>query len=222
MRLPGFAADRIAYAASGRAQRNDAVLRGLEGLREKHRYAWIAGHSTGAPVALKVPAENPELADGIVLLAPLIRVSDERSPVLKVPTWFKIGEGIFEKTEMLENVFPVDVHHPTDGSVGNDKFVPLGVYRDIFALMREIEDLAPSISRPGMMVLADGDKVIDSEAANTFFDAMASPVKHRVTQEDTGHVIPLDHTWEAATDEIASFIRMDQAASATILQETDP
>lgn len=222
MRLPGFAADRKTYAASDRSQWKHAVRNELERLREKHRHVWVAGHSTGASVALKVLVENPELADGIVLLAPLIRVSDERSPVLKVPTWFKIGEGVFESTEMLENVFPVDVHHPTDGYVGNDKFVPLGVYREVFALMSELDKLAPSISHPVLMVLADGDKVIDSKTAVTFYDAMGSSMKRLVTQEDTGHVIPLDHTREAVTDEIASFIRKEQAASEPLLQELDP
>lgn len=222
MRLPGFAADRETYADSDRGKWFHAVQNELATLRENHRHVWVVGHSTGASVGLKVLAEIPEVADGIVLLAPLIRVSDKRSPVLRVPTWFKIGEEIFESTEMLENVFPVDVHHPTDGYAGNDKFVPLGVYKEIFALMSDIEALAPMISHPVMMVLADGDQVIDSGIATTFYDAMSSSVKRRITQADTGHVIPLDHTWEAVTDDIASFVKTQSAMSSTSLQPRDP
>ncbi len=208
MRLPGFAETRDAYATTNRAKWEDAMRGELEALRPAHEQTWIVAHSTGASVALKLLAAEAKLADGVVLLAPLLRVGDVRSPVLKTSTWFKIGEKVFQKTDMIENVFPLDIHHPTDGYAGKDRFVPLVVYREVFALMSELENAASSISHPAMLVLADSDKVIDSNVAVAFHDAMASNVKRRLILKDTGHLIPLDHTWEQLAEEVDSFVRL--------------
>ena len=215
LRLPGFGEPMAAYRRTSRAQWLDEVRREVEALRTTHDRVWIAGHSTGGALALQLAGLDDGAIDGIVLLAPLLKVSSERSPILPTHRWFAIGDRILHCTDMVENVFPIVGDDPEVGNYPyRDLFVPLNVVRDLFGLMAEVEGTGPAVSVPVLLFQAGADKVVDNPESTAYFDSLASPVKERIELPRSGHAIMIDSDWTNVVEEMHRFIRAAPAAGA--------
>lgn len=207
MRLPGFCEPMEAYSQTDLAQWNTAVQSEVSALRRQHETVWIAGHSTGATLAIRQALETPDEVDGLVLFAPLIAVSHERSPGLRPRTWFEMLNPLRNFTWIVQNAFDIDVHDPAAGDYPyRDSFVPISIYDDLYALLDEVDSRAGELTMPLLMFVAVDDKVVDADASRAFFEEAGSEPKERVERTDAGHVLPLDQGWEEMVTRTDAFI----------------
>jgi carboxylesterase len=206
VRLPGFATPMAEYRKTSAAQWRAAVGAELRALRQAHSRVVVVAHSLGAAVAVDSLAESPETADGVVLLAPLIGVSNRRSPLLPAWLWHRLFDFTLFFTDRIGVVFRPDVKDPT-AELHNDRYVPRLVYRELFALLRRNRARAKTFRTPLLMVLSRNDMVVDNGAAERFYQECPAVMKKLRYTDQAGHVLPIDQGWEGLVDEIGTFIR---------------
>ena len=212
MRLPGFAEPMEVYQQTNRHQWREAVDGEVERLAADHRRVWLVGHSAGGALAIQQVLAADRRVDGVVLLAPVLEVSSQRSPVLATRQWFDFGQRFLRRTRVYETVFPVDAHDPAARAYPyRDKFVPVTVVENLYLLVDDLCGQAPQITIPVLMVLAENDRVVDNAAARAYFAALGSPRRQMLEQPLAGHMLPLDTGWTNLVETIDSFIRGDGA-----------
>jgi esterase/lipase len=213
LRLPGHALPMAHYLKTNATQWREAVQGALADLRKKHPRVVVVAHSLGGAVALDALAERPDLADGLVLFAPLIAVCGRRSPLLSPAAWFYLLDALLPFTDRILTLFPQDLRDKEAlPLMRTDGFVPRVVFRELFALLRRNRDRAKTFRTPLLMVLAPDDLVIDSRAAERFFHDCASAPKRLLHNPEAGHVLMLDFGWEKLVDETARFVREELGA----------
>jgi alpha-beta hydrolase superfamily lysophospholipase len=187
----------------------DTLDEEIDALKQNHTHVWIIAHSMGATLTIQYLLNNPDKVDGIVLIAPLFKVCNQRSPMLLPPEiWYKIARPCMFFTRVIENPIPVDIHDQASKQyVLSDRFIPRIVYDELFRLLNNIRGAEDKINIPMLMILAHDDVVIDNRAARDFYEHVSVPYKELVILNNTGHVIPLDYNWHDAADKISKFIR---------------
>ncbi|MFC1451811.1 alpha/beta hydrolase [Verrucomicrobiota bacterium] len=209
MRLPGFAEPMEQYALSNRDAWTDAVREELRILRSTHSSVVVVAHSLGATIVIDHLLKHPHDADGVVLICPLIEVSRRRSPVLSPEQWYRLAASIALFTDVVESRFQPDVHaSPPEDYPGSNPFVPVPLYGELFALLREVHDRRAEFRVPMLMVLSRDDKVTDPCAAEFFFHESSSIVKRIHYVEEAGHVVPLESGWEDVVVEVERFVNI--------------
>ena len=208
MRLPGFAEPIERYAQATKEQWLAAVKGEVQSLRQDHGRVTIVAHSLGGAVTIAYLLEEPVAVDAVVLLAPAIKVSDRRSPLLSTRAWHEIGRRLLWFTTITSSPFPNDCRDASEREYpGRSVFVPTAVADQTFELLDNNHGRAAEFRTPLIMVLAKDDQVVDWEAAEQFYREASSEDKAIRFMEKSGHVIPLDYGWEDLTSEIAEFLR---------------
>lgn len=208
MRLPGFGDPLERAAQVTRADWLNAVRAAAETLREGRAAVWIVAHSLGAAVTVRLLQDSNVPVDGVILLAPLIEVSDERSPVLDPDVWFSVGQQLVVYADVLELMFPVDAHDPrVKENHQRDVFIPMNLYTELFALLSELSEPGAMPDMPVMMVLSARDKIVDSTAAQTWFEGWNAERKQLLLMEPAGHVLPQDTGWEQLVAQMEEWIK---------------
>jgi carboxylesterase len=207
MRLPGFATPVETYSRSTRAQWLEAVEQEIANLRATHERVGVVAHSLGGAITVRHLLDHPRTVDGVVLLAPLIDVSDARSPVLSPRAWHRLGNRVLFFTRVVETPFGLSARSPEARAYDlNTRFTPREIFEQLYALLDEIDGRAGEFDAPLLLVLGRQDEVIDRIAAERFLEQSNSPVKVVVVLDDAGHQVPLDHGWETLPDEIVRFL----------------
>jgi carboxylesterase len=207
MRLPGFAMPMAAYRKTSGAAWRQAVSSELHALRQNHSRVVVVGHSLGAAVAVDCLADQPDAADAVVLLAPLINVCNRRSPVLPARAWYHILDSLLLFTDRIGMVLPPDLRDADARSLmKQDQHIPRIVYREMFALIRRNRGRAATFRAPLLLALAKDDLVVDNRAAEAFFNRCPAVPKRLVVLEEAGHILPLDRGWEKVVEEIRTFL----------------
>jgi len=208
LRLPGHGLTMAQYRKTDSARWRQAVQDALTELRQSHARVVLVAHSMGGAIALDALAGRPELADGLVLLAPLIDVSARRSPLLHPRTWYHILDRLLLFTDLIAMLHPPDLHDQAALALTReDRFVPRVVYREMFALLARNRGRAGAFRTPLLLVLAGDDQVIDNRAAEQFFTDYGGAPKRCETIAEAGHMLPMDFGWNKIVDEIARFAR---------------
>jgi pimeloyl-ACP methyl ester carboxylesterase len=214
MRLPG-SAEPAAWARRQSLQLwRSQVADELGRLRETHATVWIVGHSLGGALALDAALRLPGLVDGVAVFAPLIEVSRKRSPLLPPRVWFGLARAVFGLSPTFESPFSsvgVAGDDPAFTYV-RDRFIPFGVYRALFRLIRANREQASRLACPLFAVVAGRDSVVDSAAARRWLAACPGPKEIR-DLPDAKHVLPLAAGWEALADDLTAFIRQHTVPS---------
>lgn len=208
MRLPGFAEPVPVSAGVTREDWLRAVDREIRELRGSRKTVGIVAHSLGAAVAIAHVVDHPESADAVVLLAPLIRVSRRRSPLLSARAWHRFAGRTLRFTRITETPFTIDAKDPAERDYpGRVRFTPRSLFDQLFGLIDGIRHRAPDLTAPLLVFVAPDDLVVDNRAAERFFREAGSRVKTLRYTESAGHAIPVDYGWEEVTREIAEFVR---------------
>ncbi|MFH0909388.1 MAG: alpha/beta fold hydrolase [bacterium] len=208
MRLPEYGMPPEEFARVSRATWLVAIDREVRTLARESDQVWIVGHSMGASLGVDYLLEYPDQADGIVLLTPLMGVSNARSPLIPPRTLFEVGRHIFRPDDLLESSFSLDLH--TNEPVqfeDRDIFTPFSIYTELFRLMDTISSRAEEFKTPMLMVLSPDDKVVDCRAAERYFKAARSSPKDLYYVRDAGHAVPIDNGWDDVVRQIDGFIR---------------
>jgi alpha-beta hydrolase superfamily lysophospholipase len=208
LRLPGHGLPMTQYRRTDSVQWREAVQQALTELRPRHSRVVAVCHSLGAAAALDALADRQDLADGLVLMAPLIDVSRRRSPLLHPRTWYRLLDRLLFFTDYIVSAFPADLHDKAAFALMRDDiFVPRIVYRELFAVLARNRDRAKGFHLPLLMVLAKDDLVVDDATAARFFADYAGAPKRLLILAEPGHILPLDFGWDRIVEEIARFAR---------------
>lgn len=207
MRFTG-AAEPLPIAARQSLESTLAELRAEAiALRCQHRQVWLIGHSMGAALALLAILDDPSLADGIALLAPMIRVSRRRSPLLPPHVWFALAQMALPLSKKFESCFKVNATAVDDPAFTyhRDRFIPFATYRTVFRLTKALSRRGCDLRVPVFAALSEADRVVDTPAAIHWLSQCPEP-KRILTLSNTAHAIPLEPAWRQVTDDIHDFI----------------
>lgn len=208
LRLPG-AAEPCEQAERVSLERwSCAIADALRELRRAHSSVWLLGHSLGAALVLKHLADAPVSAEGAILLAPLVRVSRRRSPLLPPEAWFRLLDPLLRRTRWLQSPFGLQALDPSLGrTLPRDAFFPRSVFRALFELVEALEGSAPRITAPLLMINCARDKTVDPDAAEAYFRACGASRKTLLRRSDCGHALPVDQGWKRMGETILRFVR---------------
>ena len=210
VRLPGAGETVQAAAQVQLADLEGAILREIAELRNHHAQVWVAGHSMGGALALQTALNPASGVSGVIALAPMIRVSRKRSPVLSPALWFQLANRLFLFSRIFESCFKTRSAAADDPSfvIHRDRFIPFATYCNVFALIDALAPRATHLRVPVFAALPSEDRVVDTPAAQRWFSGVPAPkVIH--TLPHLTHVLLLEHGWQHLTDEIASFIEQN-------------
>jgi esterase/lipase len=206
MRLPGFAIPIPETLRYRKEEWLSATELELERLREQYEQVSVVGHSLGGAILVNVLARRPDLADRAVLLAPAIAVSNARSPLLPTRTWHAIGCRTLLFSHLTESPFRFDAQHPdAEHYQWMSRFAYLSTYAELFALFDGAANGADQFRVPFLMAISRQDRVVDSPAAERFFESAPGYPKRLLDLERSGHALPIEKGWQALTDEITDF-----------------
>lgn len=214
MRLPGFAEPLPQYVRSTADNWREAVAKELADLQAEHERVGVVAHSLGSAVTISVLLDDPQAADFAVLLAPAVAVSDVRSPLLSTRTWNAISSRALWFTDTLYSPFGLDCQDPdrTDHP-GRTPFTPIAIVKELFDLMDSNRPRAEEFNTPLLMILSHKDQVIDTAAAEAYFEKAGADRKVLEKLDRSGHAIPLDQEWPQVVDWIETFGKESAKAS---------
>lgn len=208
LRLPHFAEPFNRFATSTAAGWREHLAEQLRHLRRKHRKVVVVAHSLGGAVTVDYLIDRPETVEGVVLLAPLIAVSNQRSPLLTAEAWFHVLDRALIFTDRVAMLLPPDVRDPEALKwVQQDRFIPRSIYRELFQVVDRNRERYRKFAPPLLLVLSRTDQVIDSPTAERFFNECQSTKKELQWVEQAGHVLPIDTGWELLVNDIDRFVR---------------
>lgn len=210
VRLPGFG-DVLEVAREVRAEDwINAVVRESRALREKHDSVWIISHSLGGAVSLAALQGEPDLVDGLILLAPLFDVSRVRSPLVEPRSLFRFGQRLRLTTDLLESILPVDARDPALREWENDfrdRFIPLSIYEALFEVAEKARATRLSKDFPVALVLSTSDEIIDPHSAKAWLERQSLQRQRVIWVKSSGHLLMVDTGWEATLLTVVEFMR---------------
>lgn len=207
MRLPGAGEPLQASRRVTLEQWQQAIDQEVATLRKGHDQVWLIAHSMGAAISIDATLRNPGTVQGLILLAPLIRVSSAKTYGIPPEVGFRVAERILVLSPVFESMFDWKPSMPENPSFTyfKDRFIPFQVYTNLFALTRSNGTRASEVAIPVFAALSKYDRVVDSQAAAAWCEGL--PGKKEIRWTETSHVIPIDPGWQALTDDILAFIK---------------
>lgn len=117
IRLEGFNGALPEQVEVTRERWREQVEDALRDLEASSDTVWIIAHSLGASVSLDALAEGAPMPDGLILIAPLFRVSGERVPIGTARGWYRFLSATTLFTDHVVSPFEPDIRRD-DGSLG--------------------------------------------------------------------------------------------------------
>lgn len=173
------------------------------------RPVWLLGHSLGGTLAMDAALRHPEKVAGIVLLAPLIKPSDAKSPLLSPRAWFTVLSRFLVFTSVVESRLPKDIN---DFDIlldyETDRFIHKDLYRALFDAVDAIQNRPDEWKGPLYVAISPKDRVVDTEATTSYFFAATNVTAARLSERHaSGHVLPLDFGHALLERQVIDFIR---------------
>ena len=205
--LPGFGRNIEAYAASRREDWHNKLDAEIRHLTETHDQVLVVAHSLGGALTINYLLQDAHAElDGVVLLAPAIEVSDERSPIGTARFWHEVSKWALPFSRIAHSPFQLDVREPSEQNrPERNRFSPRTVVDQTFQLMDENRARAGDLDVPLLMFVSPEDKIISTPAIETYYRGWAGEPKKLVRLENSGHMIPVDLDWKTVESEIAEF-----------------
>lgn len=207
--LPGFGQDVSSYAESSMEDWLRKLADETETLRTQYERVWIVGHSLGGAISINYVLRQPSQdLEGLVLIAPAVAVSNQRSPLLPTRTWHELSKYLLFFSRTSRSPFHMDAHDPDERERAHrNVFTPRYIVDQTFELIDRNRGRASEIRMPTLVFLSTSDKVVDSGAVENFFEDLGSSRKELVRLERSGHMIPVDFQWLDVVGQIDEFIR---------------
>lgn len=205
MRLPGAAEPLSRATAQADLELwRQAVDAEIAALAATHRQVWLLGHSMGAALAADAVIRQPGKVAGLIMLAPLIKVSAAKSPLGIPPRiWYRLLRRTLIFSRTVENwLAPINA----EGDAYLDRFVGVGYFDQVFLLIDRLAGATFPAATPVLLVAAGRDRVVDSAAALAWLAAIPVAMKETRTEPGMGHVLPVEEGWERVAAAIADFI----------------
>jgi len=208
MRLPGWNEPMDAKRNVTAEDWKQAVTDEWQALRSSHETVVILAHSLGGCVTVAALQSDRLEPDGLILYAPLMRVSSARSPLLTTRQWYKLGSHLLPDGMIVESLFPDHAVRTTPRPrTLRDPFVSVNVFHELYSIIQLIEQQEAATPCPVRLVLPETDRVVDSETALAWFERLQAPAKELHTEENSGHVLPLELDPVVESDRILEWIQ---------------
>ncbi len=208
MRLPGWNEPMDVKRSVKADDWEEAVVQEVQALQKEHTTVVILAHSLGGCVSISATQVGKVHPDGLILYAPLLRVSSARSPILTTRQWYKIGSCILPDRMILESPFPDHVVRATPRPrTERDPFIPVTLYDELYTVITRVEQQESRTSFPVRLILPETDRVVDSEVSRAWFQRLQAPGKELHIAENTGHVLPLDLDPVVESDRISEWLK---------------
>lgn len=180
----------------------------IEELSANHKNIWLVGHSLGSALAIDAIPRNQERIDGLIALAPLIRVSNRRVPVGTARFWYHLGTRVLWLARTFESPFTERLVAADDPNFNYavDKFIPYSVYDILFEVTKENLDVKLPETLPVFCAVSTSDKVIDTDAARNWYNTLKGP-KELYVDEVSAHALHVGENWKEITDKMGVFIQ---------------
>ncbi len=225
VRLPGFGETVANLQLATREKWLATVQQEVSSLRQEHQRLFLVAHSLGGAITIAYLLEQPDAVDGVVLIAPAVEVSNDRSPLLPTRAWHELGNVMLPFTRITQTPFSIDASDPAERDYpGRLTFSPKSVVDETFALVDINRGRAGEFKTPLLMVIAKKDVVVDWRAAQQFYEEASSPRKAIVYADQAGHAIPVDYGWEKVAQHVVKFVNesanseQPAAAGSNLLQ----
>ena len=206
MRLPGWGEPLSVKRDLSPGDWEEAIQQEIATLRKAHDAVIVAGHSLGGCLTAGLAMQLQLDADALILYAPMVAVSDARSPVLSSRRWFEIGRAIHPQRMVVESLF--DDHLRTANPrprTQRDPFVPLSLFSLLYEAIDSFHEAPAVIAIPVRVVLPGRDDVVSSYATRKWLERLEAPDITLLDVNDAGHVLPLDMNAEAEAQAIRSW-----------------
>lgn len=150
-----------------------SVQKGFNILRAHCPKSFVIGFSTGAALALKLAAENPDDIIGITAVSVPIKFVD--TTFMLVP--FLHGTNTFVKwVSSFEGVKPFVENIPEHPDI-NYRNTPVRALYELRLLIQEIDAVLADIKTPTLLLYADQDPVVSIQSAEIVFEKLGSEDK---------------------------------------------
>ncbi len=137
-------------------------------LRREHTTAVLIGHSFGGPVIVQMAVDNPDLVDGLVIVAGSVDPDLEKTRWYQIPVHYKAFSWILP-----------DMLYSTN--------------EEIIALKAELEKLSPywsDIQIPVSVIQGGSDDLVPKENADYAEEMLINTKPHMVRVPDMNHFVP--------------------------------
>lgn len=226
-RLPGHGGTEADLLASHRGEWRAAVVGAAERLRRSCRTVVAGGLSMGAILALALALDEPELVDGLALLAPTLRhdgwsVPRTRvfltllAPLLGTPLgrWYRFVErhpfGVKDERVRARLQQALASGSSTEaGLLGT----PARSLREFARLVAEVEPWLRAVTAPTLIVHPREDDISDLRSAFRLQRELGGRVECLVL-EDSYHLITVDRQRDLVTERAIAFVEQVSGLAA--------
>jgi len=150
----------------------------------------LFGHSLGGLVAIRTLQRNPSLFSRAAISAPLLGLSADQEKRIKTTAWLaKLLPSLTVKNGLVPELLSRDrsiVDAYTHDPLVHDKIsLALGysIYREIQQSFSELD----KVKLPALFLTGSADRIVVSQAANSFYERVPSPEKAFRTYEGAYH-----------------------------------
>ncbi|NOQ15202.1 MAG: alpha/beta fold hydrolase, partial [Methyloprofundus sp.] len=194
VRIPGHGTSPRALRELSYQQWFRSVQRGLNILKVHCSKSFVIGFSTGAALALKLAAENPDDIIGVTAVS--VPVKFVNASFMLVPLLH--GTNTFVKwVSSFEGVKPFIENIPEHPDI-NYRNTPVRALYELRLLVQEIEAVLPEIKTPSLLLYADQDPVVAIQSAEIVFDKLGAAQKklHIINAKQHGILMEnIDNIW---------------------------
>lgn len=194
----------------------DDALYYLERVRESNpnKKIFLYGHSMGGAICLMISLRRPELADGIVLIAPMVKIVDSMKPHPAVvyaltwlawmfPTWAIVPtEDLSNRSIKIVERREVTRAHP----LGYNGRLRLATGLAILKTTSYLQDNLDKVSVPLMICHGTDDLVTDPSVSELLFKSACTKDKTLRLYEGMWHAITAEPEAHMVFQEIANWI----------------
>lgn len=201
--IASFAVEIFGHAASSKDIREttwkdwySSVLQGLDLIKTwGMEHILVAGMSMGS-AASALLASNESGIDGLVLMAPALRISGILPKFIPILKYFMKDREI--DVERIQKIYDV--------KRTKCQKEPISAYHELFKLQKEARKSLPKITTPTIILHGTEDKTINPDNGQLAFDRISSDDKELHMIQGGEHVITCHPTREVAFPIIHEFI----------------
>jgi len=202
--LPGFQGRALPPGPISMATFTDAVHVAIERIRASSPQGKVVllGHGIGGSIALDVVANDPEAADGLILLSPVgVKLDERLFPKLMSPSWVRrVAKQVISSPVMQatagRRLFP-SAPRPFA-----KRFLAEYANADGFEVMFDLIDAEwfdslPEIQVPVAIMWGEKDRVLEVSHVEAYEEAI--PDTRRIVRADWGHYPMIEQPADFAT-----------------------
>ncbi|NOQ77002.1 MAG: alpha/beta hydrolase [Methylococcaceae bacterium] len=178
IRLKGHGTSPYALRDLSFEQWFQSVNKGFNILKSHCNKLFVIGFSTGAALAIKLAAEQPDTIIGLVAVS--VPIKFVSSTFMLIPLLHN-ANNLVQWVSSLEGIKPFMINSPEHPDINYHNIAVRALY-ELRSLIQHTEMLLPEINVPCLVMQANQDPIVALKSANTVFEKLG-------TQDKQLHII---------------------------------